>query len=77
MTTDGIDATSITGTKVVIAFTIDETGHFRDVHVKESSGSSELDNRFLDAVRRGHGSPAIQDHIPRDQPESISFNVGG
>ena len=71
---EGIDPAP-TGNKVVIAFTIDETGHFRNVHVRESCGSSELDNRFLEAVRRGRGTPAIQDHIPRDQPESISFSV--
>ena len=73
---EGIDPPP-TGNKVVIAFTIDETGHFRNVHVRESSGSTELDNRFLEAVRRGRGTPAIQDHIPHDQPESISFSVGG
>ena len=77
VTADGIDAGSITNSKVVISFTIDETGHIRKARVKESSGSSELDNRFLEAVRRGRGTPAIQDHIPRDQPYSLTFNVGG
>ena len=74
---DGIDAGSITNAKVVISFTIDEIGRFRNARVKESCGSSELDNRFLEAVKRAHGTPAVQDHIPRDQPYSLSFSVGG
>lgn len=74
---DGIDAATITNNKVVISFTIDETGRVRNARVKESCGNSELDNRFLDAVKRAHGTPAIQDHIPRDQPYSLSFSVGG
>lgn len=77
VSTDGIDAGSITNSKVVISFTIDETGYVRKARVKESSGNSELDNRFLEAVKRGHGTPAIQDHIRRDQPYSLTFNVGG
>ena len=75
VSTDGIDGGSITNNKVVITFTIDETGHARNVHVKVSCGNTELDNRFADAVRRAHGTPAIQDHIPRDQPDIIPFDV--
>ncbi len=70
---DGIE--TVPNDKVVISFTIDETGHFRNVRVKESSGSPELDERYVEAIKRGHGASAIQDHIPRDQPESISFSL--
>ena len=73
---DDITRESITNSKVVISFTIDETGHARKVRIKESCGNSELDNRFADAVRRTHGKPAIQDHIPRDQPYELPFDVG-
>jgi TonB family protein len=76
VSTDGIDSGSITNPKVIISFTIDENGHAHGAHISESCGNSELDNRFLDAVRRGRGVPAIQDHIPRDAPSSLSFSVG-
>ena len=76
VTADGIDAGSTNNDKVVISFTIDETGRIRNARVKESCGNSELDNRFLEAVKRAHGSPAIQDHLPHDQPETKSFAVG-
>jgi len=76
VSTDGIESGSITNPKVIISFTIDENGHARGAHIKESCGNSELDNRFLDAVRQGRGVPAIQDHIPRDAPSSLSFSVG-
>jgi len=76
VSTDGIEASTITNGKVVISFTIDETGRFRNARIKESCGNSELDNRYLAAVQRGRGTPAIQDHIPRDQPSTYTFPVG-
>lgn len=72
---DGIDGTSITNSKIVISFTIDETGHVRNAHVTESCGNSELDNRYRDAIARSRCTPAIQDHIPRDSRQTITIPV--
>lgn len=71
----GINGTDITNSKIVISFTIDETGRVRNARVTESSGSSELDNRYLEAIRRAHCTPAIQDHIPRDASRQITIPV--
>lgn len=72
---DGINGTDITNGKIVISFTIDGTGRVRGAHVQESSGSSELDNRYLEAIRRARCTPAIQDHIPRDSSQTITIPV--
>ncbi len=72
---DGIDGAAITNSKIVISFTIDETGRVRNARVTESSGSSELDNRYRDAIARAHCTPAIQDHIPRDSRQTITIPV--
>jgi TonB family protein len=72
---DGIEPGSTTNDKIVISFTIDETGHIRNARIQESSGNHDLDNRFLEAVRRAHGRAAIQDHIPHDQPGTKTFSI--
>jgi len=75
VSTDGIDSSTITNNKVIIAFVISEEGHVRNAHVRESSGNPDLDQRCIDAVRRARCVPAIQDHIPRDQTVRWTFNV--
>lgn len=72
---DGISGTDITNSKIVISFTIDGTGRVRGARVQEGSGSSELDNRYLEAIRRVHCTPAIQDHIPRESSQTITIPV--
>ncbi len=72
---DGIDAGSINNNEIVISYTIDETGRVKGARIKKSCGSSELDNRVLDAVRRQRCAPAIQDHIPRESREEFHFPV--
>ena len=72
---DGIDSSSINNNEVVISYTIDETGHVKGARVKKSCGSSELDNRVLQAVQRQRCAPAIQDHIPRESREEFHFPV--
>lgn len=73
---DGIDPSTITPGTVVISFVISETGRVRDAHITKSCGNSEIDNRFLEAVKRTRGTPAIQEHIPHDESQSESFPVG-
>ena len=70
-TSEGVSGT------VIISFTIDETGRPRNPRVKQSCGNTEVDNKCLEAIREARGTPAIQDHIPHDQPYSVPFNVGG
>jgi len=72
---DGVTAESISNNKVVISYTIDESGRVRGARVKTSCGNSELDNRVLDAVRQKRCVPAIQDHIPRDAHQTFTFPV--
>jgi len=73
---DGIDPNSITPGTVVISFVIDGTGRVRGAHVTKTCGNSEIDNRFLEAVKRTRGTPAIQEHIPHDESQVESFPVG-
>ena len=73
---DDIDSNSLTNDKVLISFTIDETGHVRNARIKESCGNPELDNRILEAVQRAHCTPAIQDHIPHEAHLTKPFSVG-
>ena len=72
-----IDASLGASGTVVISFTIDEKGRARNVRVKRGCGVAEVDEKCADAVRQAQGTPAIQDHIPRDAPGSITFNIGG
>ena len=72
-----IDASEGASGTVIISFTIDEKGRARNVHVKRGCGVSEVDEKCADAVRQAQGTPAIQDHIPRDASYSVTFNIGG
>ena len=73
--TDGIERDSVNNDSIVISYTIDVTGHVRGAHTTKSCGNSELDNRVLEAVRRTRCAPAIQDHIPHEQPATYVYPV--
>ena len=73
---DGIDASSLTNTTIIVRFDIDEQGHASNVRVTQGSGNTDMDRRCEDAVRHAHCQPAIQDHIPRVQRVTYTFNLG-
>ena len=72
---DDISRDSVDNDKVVVSYILDETGHVRHARVTTQSGNSELDNRVLEAVKRLHGIPAVQDHIPRETSRTYTYNI--
>lgn len=61
--TSAMDTASFTG-PCVISFEVSETGRISHARIQKSSGSHDFDNECLDAVQGGHGTPAVQDHVP-------------
>lgn len=75
ISTGDIDSSTLTNDKIVISLVIDGTGHVQSAHIKEGCGNSDLDNRVLEAVKRVHCTPAIQDHIPREVHMNYTYPV--
>ncbi len=61
--TSTMDTASFTG-PCVISFEVSESGRISHARIQKSSGSHDFDNECLDAVQGGHGTPAVQDHVP-------------
>ncbi len=61
--TSSMDTSSFTG-PCIVSFEVGETGRISHARVKKSSGNHEFDNACVDAVQAGHGTPAVQDHVP-------------
>lgn len=59
----------------VISCEVDENGHLSSPRIKRSSGNAQFDARCQDAIRRGRGTPGVQDHIIHRQPVEYTFSV--
>ena len=64
---------------VTLTYTVDEKGSVRDVTVSRASGSRELDECAVRAVKRWKFDPAVQDGQPRAFRMStpFRFRIGG
>lgn len=59
--------------EVVLKFTILKNGHVADEQVSQSSGSKEVDESALTALRRSSPLPPLPLSFPRDQV-TVNFN---
>ena len=56
------DDDGVAGKSVMISWTVNEKGRAENVHVTQSSGSSEVDRKCEESIRSMRFQPAIQDH---------------
>ncbi len=59
-----------------VAFTVTETGAIADMHVVESSGSAEADERVMKCVAGYSYRPATHNGVPVSAPEHFDFRWG-